>query len=171
MTATRFPAYLRLIGTAWPDAKKHGEPSAAVQPAYELDSATGVATRGALLDALDTMGLVAPRAPLSFVVVKVSGVSRCDGGDPLRLIAGRVKELVRATDMIGRLTGTSFGVALQGTGVTAAAAVAARLMHHLNRLQELDPAICITVSAATGTGINAETLPIAAMDTCTPCCS
>jgi hypothetical protein len=54
--------------------------------------------------------------------------------------------------------------------VTAAAAVAARLTHHLNRLEELHPAVCVTVSAATGTGLNAETLPIAAMETFEPCC-
>jgi diguanylate cyclase (GGDEF)-like protein len=122
------------------------------------------------LDQLETMGQLAPNAPLSFLVVKVAGLRHTDGDSQLRHVAARVRELVRATDTIGRLTGTAFGVALQGTGVTAAGAVAARLTHHLNRMEELHPAVCVTVSAATGTGVNAETLPIAAMETFEPCC-
>ena len=169
MAVTRFPAHLRLIGSNF-GAPKEASNVLKERPAYETDPATGVATRQALLEALETMGQLAPRAPLSFVVVKVSGLAHCDSGDPLRQVAGRVQELVRATDVIGRLTGTSFGIALQGTGVTAAGAVAARLTHHLNRMADLHPAICITVSAATGTGVNAETLPIAAMETYEPCC-
>ena len=116
------------------------------------------------------MGQLAPNAPLSFLVVKVSGLRHADGDVQLRHVAARVRELVRATDTIGRLTGTAFGIALQGTGVTAAGAVAARLTHHLNRMEQLHPAVCVTVSAATGTGVNAETLPIAAMETFEPCC-
>jgi GGDEF domain-containing protein len=119
-------------------------------PPFETDPSTGVATRNALLDRLEAMGQLAPNAPLSF--------------------AERLRELTRGTDIVGRLTGTTFGIALQGTGVTAAGAVAARLTHHLNRLAELGPAVCVTVSAATGIGLNAETLPVAAMETFEPCC-
>lgn len=168
MSVTRFPAYLRLIGPATrQDAIAPAEPKL---PAYETDNATGVATRQALLERLEDMGRLAPRAPLSFLVVKVSGIPQADADDPLKHVATRTRELIRATDIVGRLTGTTFGIALQGTGVTAAGAVAARLTHHLNRIAELSPSICITVSAATGTGVNAETLPIAAMDTAQPCC-
>ena len=117
------------------------------------------------------MGELAPRAPLSsFLVVKVSGLGHCHGEAALKQVAARGRDLTRATDVVGRLTGTAFGIALQGTGATAAGAVAARLTHHLNRLAELSPSICITVSAASGTGINADTLHIAAMDTFEPCC-
>ena len=164
MSVSRFPAYLRLIGTASfmeTDARTPG------LPAIELDLATGVATRHALLERLEAMGELAPCAPLSFLVVKVTGT---DGDEPLCHVAKRTRELIRGVDVVGRLTGTTFGIALQGTGVTAAGAVAARLTHHLNRLAELSPSICITVSAATGTGVNAETLPVAAMDTAQPCC-
>ena len=169
MSVSRFPAYLRLIGAPAPVEHESAAPIAI--PAAELDPATGVATRQALLDRLEAMGQLAPRAPLSFLVVKVAGLAKGEGDDPLRRVAARVHELARAVDVVGRLSGTSFGIALQGTGVTAAGAVAARLTHHLNRLAELSPAICITVSAATGTGINAETLPVAAIDTFEPCCS
>ncbi len=141
----------------------------AARPMVALDGATGVVTRNALLSRLEEMGELAPTAPLSFVVVKVSGLAQA-GDEALKPIAARVRELIRATDVVGRLTGTTFGVALQGTGATAAGAVAARLTHHLNRIAELHPAVCITVSAATGTGVNAEMLPVAAMDSYEPCC-
>lgn len=168
MTAQQFPSYLRLIGptiTLFPFRT-----SAANDDANDIDPLTGLATRQALLDRLETIGELAPRAPLSFLVVKTAGTGRCDSDAALRMVASRIRELTRSTDVVGRFTGTTFGVVLQGTGVVAAGAVAARLTHHLNRLAELSPAICITVSAATGTGINAETLPIAAMDTFEPCC-
>jgi GGDEF domain-containing protein len=163
MSAARFPAYLKLIGSA------AGRRSEAIEPAErfaaeELDAETGVVRRDVLLDRLETMGHLAPRAPLSFLVVKVAGLSQCGADDPMPAVARGVLALMRGTDVVGRLTGTSFGIALQGTGLTAAGAVAARLTHHLNRLPELPSSICITVSAATGTGVNAETLPIAAMD-------
>ena len=169
MSVSQFPAHLRLIGNGTPVSK----PVSIVRdvaPAYDLDASTGVAKRGALLDQLETMGQLAPNAPLSFLVVKVSGLAKTEGDAQLRQVASRIRELLRATDTLGRLTGTAFGIALQGTGVTAAGAVGARLTHHLNRMQGLSPAICITVSAATGTGVNAETLPIAAMETYEPCC-
>ena len=137
---------------------------------FERDAATGLATRQALLSRLEDMGQLAPHEPLSFVVVKLGGLKNTEDDAGLRLVAARVRELTRGTDIVGRLTGTTFGIALQGTGATAAGAVAARLAHHLNRIAELDAAICITVSAATGTGLNAETLPVAAMDCCEPCC-
>lgn len=170
MATSRFPAYLRLIGPFAQEARTAREESAEPLSAHEIDPQTGLATRQALLDRLETMGLLAPGAPLSFLVIKVAGLGHRDQDGQLRAIATRLLELIRATDVAGRLSGTAFGIALQGTGVTAAGAVAARLTHHLNRLPDLAPSICITVSAATGTGRHAETLPIAAMDTFEPCC-
>ena len=169
MSVSRFPAHLRLLGPLRAESASRRE-AAPSFPSIDLDSATGVATRTALLERLEAMGQLAPLAPLSFLVVKVSGLTHCDGEAALKDIAGRVRQLSRATDTVGRLTGTSFGIALQGTGATAAGAVAARLTHHLNRLAELSPSICITVSAASGTGINADTLHVAAMDTFEPWC-
>ncbi len=172
MTTNRFPAYLQLLGSPITRLPFRDAPAVEAVDVVEraFDPLTGLATRQALLDRLETIGELAPRAPLSFLVVKASGTSRCDGNTAMRMVAARIRELTRSTDMVGRFTGTSFGVVLQGTGVVAAGAVAARLTHHLNRLAEMSPSICITVSAATGTGVNAETLPIAAMDTCEPCC-
>lgn len=168
MATQQFPTYLRLLGpTITLSPFRSGT---AVEANREIDPATGLATRQALLDRLETLGELAPNAPLSFLVVKTSGRGRGDSDAVLRTVAARINELTRSTDMVGRLTGTSFGVVLQGTGVVAAGAVAARLTHHLNRLAELSPSVCITVSAATGVGLNAEMLPIAAMDTCAPCC-
>jgi len=166
MSVQRFPAYLHLLAPRGADQAREAVPA---PPAFETDHATGVATRHALLDRLEAMGQLAPNAPLSFVVVKVAGLNRGDT-KALKTIARRLRELTRGTDVVGRLTGTTFGIALQGTGVTAAGAVAARLTHHLNRLAELPPSVCVTVSAATGTGQNADTLPVAAMDTFEPCC-
>lgn len=168
MAAQHSPTYLRLLGptiTLTPFRS-----NTAVEPDREVDPTTGLATRQALLDRLETIGELSPSAPLSFLVVKTSGTGRCDSDAALRMVAAKIRELTRSTDVVGRLTGTSFGVVLQGTGVVAAGAVAARLTHHLNRLAELSPSVCITVSAATGVGLNAEMLPIAAMDTCAPCC-
>ena len=169
MSVSRFPAHLRLLGPmrAESASRRDTAPSFA---AVDLDLATGVATRTALLERLDAMGQLAPRAPLSFLVVKVSGLASRDGEAALKAVAARIRQLTRATDTVGRLTGTAFGIALQGTGATAAGAVAARLTHHLNRLADLSPSICITVSAASGTGVNADTLHVAAMDTFAPCC-
>ena len=113
MATSQFPAYLRLIGSrrALLAPAVEATPPLALQDA---DPSTGVATRQALLDRLETMGQLAPAAPLSFLVVKVAGIAHCEGDEPLRKVAGRVRELVRATDVVGRLTGTSFGIALQG---------------------------------------------------------
>ena len=163
MTANRFHNHLRLLGPGL----RLLNPEANV---IALPSRPEIATREALLERLETIGELAPQAPLSFLVVNVIGACAHENADQLRLIARRVRELTRGTDLVGRLDEHSFGVALQGTGLVAAGAVAARLTHHLNRIAELSPAIFITVSAATGTGINARTLPIAAMESTEPCC-
>ncbi|MGB4864154.1 MAG: diguanylate cyclase [Tepidiformaceae bacterium] len=168
MSVTRFPAYLRIIGANASFEPQRREPTPIRN--LQLDVPTGVATRDALIERVKAIGEIAPSAPLSFLVAKVSGLASGECDDQLRVIAGRIKELVRGVDVVGRLDETSFGIALQGSGFTAAGAVAARITHHLNRLAELSPSVCITVSAATGTGVNAETLPLAALDPYEPCC-
>lgn len=165
MTANRFPTHLQLLG---PSIRLVPE---AVANVIALPSRRKVASREELLDRLDAVGELAPDAPLSFLVVKVVGACHGDHDDQLRRIANRVADLVRGTDLVGRMNGHTFGIVLQGTGVVAAGAVAARLTHHLNRIADLSPSLCITVAAATGTGINAGTLAVAAMETCEPCCS
>jgi GGDEF domain-containing protein len=101
--------------------------------------------------------------PLSFLAVHVE--TEEPGGGHLRAVAARLRELTRSTDAVGRVEEAVFGVVLQGTGVTAAGAVAARLAHHLNRLPGAGRTFAVAVSAATGTGINAATLPEAALET------
>lgn len=165
MTANRFPTNLRLLG---PSIKLVPD---AVANVIALPSRRKMATRDELLESLETIGDLAPQAPLSFLVVKVVGACHGDHEDQLRRISNRVTDLVRGTDLVGRMHGHVFGIVLQGTGVVAAGAVAARMTHHLNRIAELSPSLCITVSAATGTGLNAGTLAVAAMETCEPCCS
>lgn len=114
---------------------------------------------------------LAPTAPLSLVVVKVDGLSELNrefgwnaGSESLRLIACEVSNVVRATDMAGRLTGTTFGIVLQGSGATAAGAVAARLSYRVNRILPASQPVSVRVSAASGTGANADVLAIAAME-------
>lgn len=70
---------------------------------------------------------------------------------------------------MGRMTTTTFGLVLQGTGATATAAVQARLQHRLCHLPVVSPPVEIAVGAATGIGLNAETLPLAAMDSFEDC--
>lgn len=158
MTANRLPNHLRLLG---PSIKLVPD---AVANIVALPSHRKMATEDELLARLETAGDLAPGAPLSFLVVRVAGAHSSGDDDQLRRIGNRVADLVRGTDLVGRIAGNMFGVVLQGTGVVAASAVAARLTHHLNRLPDLSPALCITVSAATGTGMNAGTLAEAAME-------
>jgi GGDEF domain-containing protein len=88
----------------------------------------------------------------------------------MRLVAGRVRSLTRAVDAVGRLGDASLGVLLQGAGVTAAGAVAARLSYHISQvLRGLNHELAVRVTAATGTGANWATLPIAATPTLPDC--
>lgn len=166
MAVTRFPSHLRLIGAgqsliapAAAPTRIHPE----LLPHSDCDRLTGTATRAALLARLEMVGSLAPSMPLSFLAAHVEADELA--GPMLRAVAGRLRELVRATDAVGRLDEGTFGVVLQGTGVTAAGAVAARLAHHLNRLPGAPRQFCVIISAATGTGLNGGTLPEAAMET------
>ena len=118
-------------------------------------------SRAELLSRLDTIGELAPHAPLSFLVVHVHAEPR-ELQDAMRTAGRKAGELVRSTDVVGRLTSSCLGVVLQGTGSTAASAVAARMSYHLG--QRLGPDAGALVQAATGTGLNADTLPLAALD-------
>lgn len=167
MALSRFPTYLRLVGT--PREERRTEETARIVsiPAWNRDLATGVASRQALMDRLTTVGELAPKAPLSFVAVRIVDAEELDAGELIQLqksVAARLRELTRATDLVGRVDDNAFGVVLQGTGATAAGAVASRLSFHLNRVSELPRTAAVIVSAATGTGANAETLAVAALD-------
>ena len=166
MAVTPFPSHLTLIGagqsvmaTVAAPTRIHPE----LLPDSDCDHLTGTATRAALLARLEMVGSLAPSMPLSFLAVHVEAEELV--APMLRAVAARLRELTRPTDAVGRLDDLTFGVVLQGTGVTAAGAVAARLAHHLNRLPGAPRDFAVAVSAATGTGLNGGTLPKAAMET------
>jgi GGDEF domain-containing protein len=166
MVVTRFPSHLRLIGAGQPLITTAAEPTRIhpeLLPDADRDHLTGTATRAALLARLEMVGSLAPSMPLSFLAVHVEADEL--NAPMLRAVAARLRELTRPTDAVGRLDDATFGIVLQGTGVTAAGAVAARLVHHLNRLPGAPREFSVTVSAATGTGLNGATLPEAAMET------
>jgi len=121
---------------------------------------------------LALLGVLAPEAPLSFVLVKLFGLEAMDADttdEVTSAISGRILNLTRATDIVGRYAPDSFGVALQGTGATAASAIAARLQFHLSQLAETLSSVSVMVSVATGRGFNARTLPGAALDSLLDC--
>lgn len=179
MAVTRFPGYLTLIGRADGNGNLAERLSASDSPPAPIpfpgtltrDALCGVASRTSLIEQLERVGRTAPSAPLSFLVVKVDGLRAFNqsagheaGDGALKTVASEVEQLIRATDLVGRLSGTTFGVVLQGTGATAASAVAARLSYRLNQLLGASSAVGVRVSAATGVGLHFETLPVAAMD-------
>ncbi len=180
MALSRFPAHLALVcRTDEPRPVAFGGQPAALhevlKPA-QRDPLCGVATRQALLERLETIGSLAPAAALSFALVKVGGIAainRTDGihaGDGvLRTVSQLISRYSRATDAVGRLTGTSFGIVLQGTGPTGASALAARLSFYLGQLSLDDRRFTTRVTVASGKGLNADTLPVAAFDSLDDC--
>lgn len=186
MAMSRSPQYLTLVrrGNAvvgLPERRYAPSPCSHPIPfptaaAIARDTLCDVASRRGLLDRLEMVGDIAPTAPLSFIVIQMDGLAELnrvggtDAGDAaLRAVADEARSMTRATDLVGRLTGSSFGIVLQGTGATAAAAVAARLGFHLSQLPLMSPPAGVRVSVATGTGVNSETLPLAAMDSFLHC--
>lgn len=176
MTPERWPAHLRLVtqGPALPAGTAAREPSRVIDfPGRSRRRQPGPAllSREGLWERVRTMGELAEGAPLSVVAVRVAGLARlherkgweaCE--EVVSTVAAEIKTLVRATDSVGRLNASTFGVALQGCGSTAASAVAARLTYRLNRIPEVIPAVRIDVSAATGTGIHSDVLIDAALE-------
>lgn len=163
MVLSRFPTYLRVVGS--PVFERHAAAGpAAATPARTLLPADQLYGR------LEAMGLLAPGASLSFVAVHLDGKDHLrESGTPgawrqaLAGTARRVLDLTRATDAAGWLRPDTVGVALQGAGPTAAAAVAARMAHHLNAPGVLPRALTAVVTAASGTGANWDTLAEAVM--------
>ena len=134
----------------------------------ERATTPAVATREALLNRLEIAGQLSPTAPLSFLVVHICGMGQL--GDlgvaerALEKIMRFITSEIGPLDLAGRYTANSFGIILQGRGVQATAALAARFQYTLNRLDEVPHPVRVDVYAATGTGLNAETLPVAAGD-------
>lgn len=169
MTVSQIPAYLRLASSE--DAGF--APSA--PPPFQLSAyskRTRLLSQSQLAQRLALVGELALSAPLSFVAVEVFGlegapVEKCE--TVLNEVAGEILRLTRATDAAGRLGLDGFGIVLQGTGATAAAAVAARLSFHANRLESVTWPIEVRASAASGTGKNAAVLITAARDSLGDC--
>ncbi len=138
-----------------------------------LDRRDRVLDRRELFTAVERVGKVAPAAPLSFLVVVVDGLPNLPGDESeltTHLVGGRITSLTRAVDTVGRMGEGAFGVLLQGCGATAAGAVAARLSYHVSQaLHGLNAELGVRVSAATGTGANWATLPVAATPSLPDC--
>jgi GGDEF domain-containing protein len=111
---------------------------------------------------------LAPDAPLSFLVVHIAGLGYLHDGEagPLALaaISRRIAELTGPLDLAGRYGAAGIGIVLQGRGSRATSALAARLQWSLQHLPEVAHPLYIEVYAASGTGANAATLPIAASE-------
>lgn len=179
MAVQRFPAYLTLIHPRDRRVADSRRPEPAPRfdrfGGAERDPLCGVATREALLSRLEEMGDLAPSAPLSFVAIHLEGLEAVrEASGPhreeqlLKAVARQAVSLSRSTDMTGRIGPATFAIVLQGTGATGAAAVAARLQHHLTRAIAPYSGARVVVAAATGTGLNALTLPAAALDAVAP---
>ncbi|MBA4181599.1 MAG: hypothetical protein C0506_13495 [Anaerolinea sp.] len=177
MAVIQFPLTLKGKDTGASEAPRVREFTPLLAQRPRTNALWGVPGKQALLERLEVIGALAPEAPLSFVVVRVYGLEaiqqRKDASAAdalLHDVAARMRELARGTDVMGRLSSSSFGLVLQGTGATAAGAVAARLSHHLNQIAAASPPAEVRVSAATGRGMNAAMLPGAAMDSFEECC-
>jgi GGDEF domain-containing protein len=135
-----------------------------------------IVSRRELLDRLETIGELAPHAPLSFLLVRVEGLDAVSATaysprQIMGMIGMRIIALTRPTDTVGEFAGNAFGIVLQGAGATAAAAVASRVTFHLAQLRDgLGIETNAVVYAATGNGLNAELLPVAAIDSLDDCC-
>lgn len=170
MTGYNHTAKLTLVAPQKGAGRIRRLPASAPIPFRNRRSGKVLANRAALFDRLTKVAELAPNAPLSFVVVKVDGLSEVNrdcgwdaGSECLQLVEREVATVVRATDTAGRLTGTTFGIVCQGSGSTAAGAVAARLNYRINRVLPPRP-VSVRVSAASGLGINGSTLVAAALE-------
>lgn len=186
MATSRSPQYLKLVrrsNAVLSLSERRYLSTPCVHPipfpsvaAFTRDTLCDVASRRGLLDRLEMIGDLAPTAPLSFIVIQLDGLTELNrlagtgaGDAALRSVADEARSMTRATDLIGRLTGSTFGIVLQGTGAAGAAGVAARLGFHLSQLPLMTAPVGVRVSVATGTGANSETLPLAAMDSFLHC--
>jgi GGDEF domain-containing protein len=181
MSAPRASGYLTLVGRG-PRPRPTVRPSE-TEPipfptagASTRDAECDIATRRGLLARLELVGSIAPTSPLSLVIVRLTGLeglATTSGQEQvthtLRAVADDLRSVTRATDLVGRLDDHSFAIVLQGAGATAAAAVAARIGHRLAQLAVTRAPIGVNVAAATGTGRNFDTLPVAALDSLPDC--
>jgi hypothetical protein len=164
------PLHLKLVT---PHGRGHPVPLTRRHRRQATDRRSRVLSRRELFATVERVGTVAPGAPLSFLVVMVDGLADLPPVESEltgHLVAGRITSLTRAVDTVGRMGEAAFGVLLQGSGATAAGAVAARLSYHVSQaLHGLSAELGVRVSAATGTGANWATLPVAATPSLPDC--
>lgn len=147
-------------------------PPERLRPRGPRHEAAELASHEELISRLELLEALAPSAPLSFLLVRLDGIAMSRTADTQtqrdQLIArasGVVSAQVRATDLVGRLSGDSLGIILQGTGTAGAATVAARLSFRLRQeLRAWFPGVGVRVYAASGRGMNAATLAMAVLD-------
>ena len=129
----------------------------------------GVPSHHELEEKLAELRVVQPQAPLSFLAIQVHGLNELKlrdwrrPSDIVNILAHNVRCETRVTDFVGRLDGSAIGVILQGSGHEQCTAIAERLRISLARLSHTAPPIDVTVSAASGRGINAHVLPKAVL--------
>ena len=162
-----------------PSGRRSSRPSRghrAARPALSIEHAPpqGITGRRELLARLDALEALAPNAPLSFIAISVRGLGELEPSDwrtprhVLDAVGRAARTAIRPTDLLGHLTGSSYGIVLQGAGVARAERVAAELGAAMRALPVGRAPIEITVAAATGSGMNADVLPIAAVDSLPP---
>ena len=133
-----------------------------------------LASEAELTDQLELLGQLAPAGPLSFIAITIHGLAELEPHDwrtPAHVVDAvglPANGVVRATDLLGRLSNASYGLVLQGAAGARAAAMADELTQILGELPVGAAPIEIVVSAATGTGVNADLLPRAAVESLLP---
>ena len=136
---------------------------------FASHAATSLLSHIELEDHLIQLSEMQLDAPLSFLAIELHGLtelSRSDWrrpSDVVDIVAHNVRGIVRVTDFVGRLGGSTIGVILQGSGPNQSALIAERLRLRLTHLSHAAPPVAITVSAASGRGVNALALPNAAL--------
>lgn len=110
---------------------------------------------------LAAIGGMAPTAPLSFLVVRVMVDQQVASRRALDQAIATIAGVLAPTDVVGPLEPGCAGVVLQGRGSSTASRLGARIAHELRELPALHRSD-ITVAAASGTGVNARVLPVAA---------
>ena len=156
------PQLAPLGRTAVPSPRRSGQP------------ARRLASEAELRDRLDLLGELAPAGPLSFIAINIYGLAELKPDDwrtPAHVVDAVGREalgVVRATDLLGRLSSASYGLVLQGAAGARAAAAVDELSEVLRELPVGEAPIEIVVSAATGTGANADLLPRAAVESLLP---
>jgi diguanylate cyclase (GGDEF)-like protein len=131
---------------------------AASQHQANHDPLTGLANRALFDEILGHQLAICKRteAPLSLVCIDLDGFKpvndvhgHATGDELLCMVAARIKESIRASDLAARLGGDEFAVILLHAGSENAQTVAAKLMQALSAPYTIGP-LAIVISASVG---------------------